>query len=552
MIKRHLGRLKSIYRSVTVRSLLLIIFSTVILLVIDVYSLIEMFSLNRQSMENYRTSVDYYINQCDNSLSEITYSMKQITTNRLIDNSFCEMCYLEGLPFEIAKRAVQSRLSGYAQLGQYLCGYFVYVPERSIYLSSLGIKSNDYKGLIEGIVEDSTAQRAWKAMKYEDQYLFVRCLREEIGYAIAVVPMDAVFRDLVRGEDGIIFRIEVNREEENLDYTLERDDSISQKRLGKILYSMKNTDAQIIVYVDKMTQYMKSAYIIIWLTLMVGVMFLIYNLYFHIQHLLKPIKKLQRGMEEFSSGNLRMQLPMNNLSTEMELLFASFNDMTNQIRNLKIEVYESAMEREKIYNDYIAVQVQPHFFANILNLIYGMSQYENYQGIKKMTFHAGAYFRYLLGSKGSFVMLQNEIEGMKHFLEIQKMRYEEYLEYSLDIPKELMGQLIIPMLIHTFVSNSIKHNITYVSVLFVKVRIWREGKTLFIEVTDNGIGISDDIAARIENNQLETGEGAHIGIRNVKARLKLFYNDLAELKIQSGKNGTLIHIEVPVLVEDTE
>lgn len=548
------NRIQAIWHSVTARSLFLIIFTTVVLLLIETSSLFSVYFLEKQAVNNYKISIDYYIQQCDNSLSEIVNSMKQITTNRMIDNSYANMCYLDGLQFQIAKRAVQTRLSGYAQIQDYLAKLFVYVPEKEIYLTSLNVNPSIYKNLIMDIVENLPQSRvAWKIIRYQDAPYLVRCMKEETGYTVALVSVEQLFQDLFPKEEGMNYQVAVfeGKDGEEVYSYLDSGSEIQRKKNAEsFTYSLKNADAVIRIYAERKTGRMRLSLDLILLTISIGIFLVGYNIYYQAQYLLHPMNQLRRGMEDFSSGKLDTQLPLSELSAEMLQLFTTFNDMTRQIRNLKIEVYESAFEKEKIYNDYIKVQVQPHFYANILNLIYGMSQYQDYQGIEKMTLHAGAYFRYLLGSKGSFVALRDEIEGMKHYLEIQKMRYEEYLEFSLDVPDKLMEQPIIPMLMQTFVANSIKHNITFVPVLEVKIHIQEKEEFLYLEIQDNGVGIKEEILKKINENTLEEEKGNHIGIRNVRARLKLFYDEQAEMRIESEGKGTKVCIVVPKLVED--
>lgn len=68
--------------------------------------------------------------------------------------------------------------------------------------------------------------------------------------------------------------------------------------------------------------------------------------------------------------------------------------MDTQISRLKVEVYEKELEKQKIQSDFLRVQIQPHFYANILNLIYGLAQVKDYGAIQKLSSNTAGYFRY--------------------------------------------------------------------------------------------------------------------------------------------------------------
>lgn len=163
--------------------------------------------------------------------------------------------------------------------------------------------------------------------------------------------------------------------------------------------------------------YMKTLF---WATATVGILLLIGNIIFQIHYVLGPLNTLKRAMVKFSQGRFDIRLPVEHKSEEIHTLFQTFNDMIIQISSLKIQVYESKLEQERIQSNYLRVQIQPHFYTNILTLIYGLAQMKDYAAIQKLAMTTGRYFRYLLGEKGTFVKRRKKYRARKTILRFSR------------------------------------------------------------------------------------------------------------------------------------
>ena len=184
-----------------------------------------------------------------------------------------------------------------------------------------------------------------------------------------------------------------------------------------------------------------------------------------------PLEKLRLAMERYSEGEMDTRLKVLNNGSQIDLLYKTYNNMADQIQNLKIQVYEKELERQRINSHFLKVQIQPHFYTNILNLIYGMAQMKDFRSIQQLSLVSGKYFRYLLGQKGTFVPLAEELNCLNSYAEIQRYRYQDKFEASMEIQEGLEEQLVLPMTVQTFFANSLKHNIMRVPLLKVKVSV---------------------------------------------------------------------------------
>ncbi|MNO95926.1 Sensor histidine kinase YpdA [compost metagenome] len=138
---------------------------------------------------------------------------------------------------------------------------------------------------------------------------------------------------------------------------------------------------------------------------------------------------------------------------------------------------------------------------------------------------------------------------VRSYLEIQKFRYEDRLNFELIMDPESKDVNILPLIVQPLVENGIIHGLESKEVNGILiVRTWVSDNELNIEVVDNGSGISPEHLQKIEDSlEVDEVEGARIGLRNVHQRLKLYYGEQYGLIIFSElEKGTTIHLKIPI------
>ena len=143
-------------------------------------------------------------------------------------------------------------------------------------------------------------------------------------------------------------------------------------------------------------------------------------------------------------------------------------------------------------------------------------------------------------------IINNDLEYTRLYCEIQKTRFAEKFEYSLDIHDEVLNQKVPKLLIQPIIENSIIHGFKQRNNLSVSVKGYFEKDRLVINIIDNGLGISNDKLIEIKKMIIEKKNNSnHQGIYNVYKRLYLVYEDKLEFDIQSNENGTSISVSFP-------
>lgn len=275
------------------------------------------------------------------------------------------------------------------------------------------------------------------------------------------------------------------------------------------------------------------------------------TLYILHRWIFKPVKTLKHAINMIENGNLDYRIENHNYSNEFLVVNKAFNKMVSQIKQLKIEVYEEQIQKQKSELEYLQMQIRPHFYINALNNIYSMAQMKEFQLIQDMVLYLSDYLRYLFRSSFMLVSLESELKHVKNYLQIEKIHSGETLVCNIDAEEHLMNVQIPPLVLQTFVENIIKHAMKSFGAITVMIKISlikkQNEEYAHIRIQDNGTGFSEEALDQINNwiNNRNTGE--KIGIWNVKQRLNLIYGDKAQIIASNNDNsGACIEIYIPV------
>ena len=549
--------------SVTVKSLaLMIILSTAILLGMELISFYYMSVYEKSTMENYRNSLEMYCSYWDNKLDIINNSLLTVTSSSSSDSSYSNVCNSrDELVFQTAKKLLVNRMSDIAWNHENEVLVFVYVPDREVFLKSTNHlvsydkrleMDQDIKKYASGIRSYNSTK--WDYFKSGTEDFFIQVYRIDGGYIGALVKCQTILDGVVQ-DNGMVSGIGLTDDEGKITYSLRGEAGGEEKKdTAVLLIPMTHIDGQLKVEAQRQNLFGdKTTFTFLSLiTVSLGLLLLAWNVRYQVKAVLGPLNKLRSVMEKFSRGNLDVRLEEKNTNSEIDVLNHTFNEMAEQIVDLKIDVYEAELAREKTESNYMRVQIQPHFYTNILNLIYGLAPLKDFASIQKLSMTTGAYFRYLLGEKGTFVLLREEIQCVKNYIQIQQIRYKDEMEFELNAEEGMERQMVLPMILQTFAENSVKHNIGLVPLLRIRIDISSGNDRIYITVRDNGAGFEPDMLERINKNENISNKGEHIGITNVKERLRIFYGDTASVEINSRPGETLVKVVLPEILTQEE
>ena len=253
-----------------------------------------------------------------------------------------------------------------------------------------------------------------------------------------------------------------------------------------------------------------------------------------------PLRQLSFKMKQVEKGDLEASLPMQERILEFVQTNGSFNSMVREIKNLKIQVYEEIVQRQKTELEFLQLQIKPHFFINALNLVFNYARMEDLSAVKALTMNLVRHFRYTLYGK-NFVSIREEIAFIHNYLEIneRKNRGSCSTTFTARIPEKLEETQIPILVIQTFVENSIKFGEDGEGHTEVEVDVEKgEENKLHICVMDRGKGFEQEMLAYLNTGQGGINKpGTHVGIENVKKRLKILCGDQAQLRFYNRREG---------------
>ncbi|MGB0035339.1 MAG: histidine kinase [Candidatus Acidiferrales bacterium] len=192
--------------------------------------------------------------------------------------------------------------------------------------------------------------------------------------------------------------------------------------------------------------------------------------------------------------------------------------------------------------DALTSQINPHFLFNTLNTVSSLIRFDPDMA-RGVVLKLSNILRRLLRKHETFVPLREELEFIDNYLDIEVIRFgRDKLQIFKEIDNEMLDAFVPSMLLQPMIENSIKHGLApRLEGGQIHLRMRRQDGRLFIEVEDNGLGISPERLAEVY--------GGGIGISNVHERLRLLYGDQFKMDIRSQEGqGTQIHIEIPELV----
>lgn len=241
---------------------------------------------------------------------------------------------------------------------------------------------------------------------------------------------------------------------------------------------------------------------------------------------------------------------------EIGQLTDEFNRMTLQIKSLINDVYvadiqkkDLEIQRRHAQLNALQSQINPHFLFNALETIRMRSLMKDEDETAHIIHNMAKIFRNSLVWHRDMITLREELEFIHCFLEIQRYRFGEKINYVVNASREDYDCLIPKMSIITFVENASIHGIEPMKQGGnIEIDIRREEHHLVVAVKDNGAGMSQEKIDKLYNYMnTETQMGERIGIQNVIYRLKLYYGNRYKLRIDSTPGeGTKIHLTIPL------
>lgn len=262
----------------------------------------------------------------------------------------------------------------------------------------------------------------------------------------------------------------------------------------------------------------------------------------------RPIRQLRDSMSMVEEGQFDKANVAVTAKNEIGSLSKSFNVMTERIHTLMEQnVYEQKQKRKSEMKA-LQAQINPHFLYNTLDSIIWMSEAGQNEEVVLMTSALARLLRQSISNDKEQVTIAEEIEYVRSYLTIQKMRYKDKLEYSIEVSPEINHILIIKFALQPLVENAIYHGLKYKETKGnLNIRGYERGDKAYITIADDGVGMDEEVLEHIFDESKKEHKSNGVGVPNVQKRLQLHYGQEYGISYISRKGvGTVATVTVPL------
>jgi two-component system sensor histidine kinase YesM len=282
------------------------------------------------------------------------------------------------------------------------------------------------------------------------------------------------------------------------------------------------------------------------------VIFALISSYYLSNVIMRPIKTLMRNMALVEQGKFD-NLPSVRSNDEIGLLAARFEQMSKELKLLVDRIYEEQEGKTEAEIRALQAQINPHFLYNTLNSVKWIASMQRADKIVEMTESLIALLRYATRTEIRMVSIQEELEYIRNYITIQKVRYFNRIQVDYQLDESLLECHILKLTIQPLVENAIFHGIAdQENGGRIEIALFAfEDGDIAITVSDNGRGMDEQTSAMIQEqldgmqtNGAQTMGG--IGIRNVNSRLKRVFGAQYGITFSSSPGkGTTFTIKIP-------
>lgn len=253
----------------------------------------------------------------------------------------------------------------------------------------------------------------------------------------------------------------------------------------------------------------------------------------------QPLNDVIQMMNYAAGGELDARVSLENVGNDFIKLADGFNYMMEKINTLMEQVKLDQRMAEQLRFNALQSQIQPHFLYNALDCIHWQASAEGNEEISAFIKALAQFYRLCLSKGRDVIPFEQELEHVRNYLIIQNIRYDHILTYTIDTAEDCRDVPIPKITLQPLVENSIYHGI--------KVKEGRRGELhieayrnegyVFIRLSDNGTGMSDEQILRMNKSISEYHKDFGYGVQNVNKRIELLFGKEYGLHYEKNETG---------------
>lgn len=546
---------------------IVIIFFNIIVCVVSISN------IKVQNQKNIEDLIEIYQDETATKMNAIAHFIQWTVVHDPL------LTALETADGEYERGQILSSLRTRVSDTQYATGteynYFLYLNEQDAFYSTsaLNLPFQEYlyiKSTIRDFVNTKDLSQynfTWQALKSENRtymYYLIQYYNRTFFTIIDITDLLMPLTDINFGTNGYIEVTDLN--ETILFRSSSPASEIAAQKMennsffySQLDFSNNNLPFHLRLYCDNFSNYgqiMLFQLVIILSALGLCIVLALYIIHVH-SKLITPLQTFSDKLAGLKEQEELIDLQSSNIQ-ELEQTSLHFKNLLREIKRLKIDIYEKELSKKHFEITFLQNQIRPHFYLNCLTTIGSMAQLGKFEEINSMVIFVSRYLRYLFQTDKEQVQIKYELSHIKAYTDIQTLRLGNTFHYNCFISSEEEDALIPPLLLITFVENTLKHcQMTDGKTLKITLTVTKAAVNhvdyLQIDIADSGQGFPPEILDSLSRGESLNSAIPHVGITNSVQRLSLLYDKNYSIYFYNeSSGGAHIRIRIPYKLEENK
>lgn len=256
----------------------------------------------------------------------------------------------------------------------------------------------------------------------------------------------------------------------------------------------------------------------------------------------EPMIKMMGVIKKVEQGDLNARTDIQS-NDEIGELGNSLNKMISEMQILIDKLVKEEQSKKEVELEALHAQINPHFLYNTLNTIKWMAKIQGNKSVSNAITALVKLLRISTNLGKDMIMLREEIDYVRNYVVIQKLRFNEAITMKFEIDESCLELTVPKLILQPIVENSIIYGMEDGRAdINIEISVFKKNNNLIIEISDNGPGVDNEIIANIFKSTSDKNKFSTVGLNNVNQRIKLYCGDGYGLKIETeqGKGTRVI------------
>ena len=364
--------------------------------------------------------------------------------------------------------------------------------------------------------------------------------------------------NLVATSDSFLYGTYPFSSDEIRENIMSSNNFITKTVLGQKVYAgfyrIKNTDWYMVAVMPADPIMKKSTHIICnFLLIYIAFLLIAFIIASGLSH--SMTRRLSLVVNQMAKVRFEPPVELKDADSQDEIgeLIVTYNYMSRKIQQLMDNQAKAAENLRIAEFDSLQSQINPHFLYNTMDMISWLAQQGKSDEVTEVVRRLSRFYRLTLSRKQELTTIADEAEHVTIYIELQNMRFDNGIDFIMDIPDYLMEYSMPKLIFQPLVENSIIHGIMEKEEKTGSIVLagWMEDEDIVLLLSDDGVGIDPDILPKFLDGTFHNpqSKGANVAVYNTHRRLQILYGERYGLSFSSTKGeGTEVQIRIPAIL----